>query len=111
MMNGGSTTRLAAGIVVTRTVGIDTNGSIKLYFDGSSLPKAGPSAGLANLCLTCRFESVNQARSRHIHDKALESEWKKAEITGGGHLKNLPALKHGENVVPFGSRPVIPEFP
>ena len=48
-MNGGSTTRLAAGMVVTRTVGIDTNGSIKLYFDGSSLPKAVPSARLANL--------------------------------------------------------------
>lgn len=43
------TSRLAAGIVVTRTVGMDTNGSIKLYFDGNSLPKAVPSARLPNL--------------------------------------------------------------
>src|SRR5256885_962685 len=57
------------------------------------------------------FANPQQGRCRHIHHKALESEREKAEIAWNRHLKNLPALKHGENVMPFGSSPVIPEFP
>src|SRR5437899_9872441 len=57
------------------------------------------------------FANPQQGRCRHIHHKALESEREKAEIAWNRHLKNLPALQHGENVMPFGSSPVIPELP
>src|SRR3989442_4442637 len=58
-----------------------------------------------------KFANPQHGRCRHIHHKALESEREKAEIAWNRHLKNLPALKHGKNVMPFGSSPVIPEFP
>src|SRR6266566_5318604 len=61
----------------------------------------------------CRFfvcEPAAGTMPSHTSQR-LESEREKAEIAWNRHLKNLPALQHGKNVMPFGSSPVIPEFP
>lgn len=46
-----------------------------------------------------------------VHDKAFDGERNEAEIAGDGHFEDFPVLKHGENVVPLGRGPIIPEFP
>src|SRR5256885_1209691 len=45
------------------------------------------------------FANPQQGRCRHIHHKALESEREKAEIGWNRHLKKLPALQPGGNLM------------
>ena len=46
-----------------------------------------------------------------IHDETLERKRQKAQVARQRHLEDLASLQNGENVMPLGGGPIVPEFP
>src|SRR5581483_878094 len=87
-----------------------------------SLPAARAVSALSNRSLISRssmavmWPYLTRALAKHQsnkgeHREALQRERRKAQIPGQRHLEDLDVLHDRHRVVPFCTRPVIPELP